>query len=80
MIPTKDKIKGAKPLMVDGVCSFFGDGTPESTGDSIISSIMTKVGGAGILNHGRTLQWRSCMYLSQSFLDPFVIALWLVLA
>ena len=50
MIPSKDKIKGAKPLMADKVCSFFRAGTPKSIGDSIISSIIIEVKGVGILN------------------------------
>jgi len=48
-IPGKDNIKGAKPSMASMVCPFFGAGNHESTGDSIISLIMTEVGGAGIL-------------------------------
>jgi len=63
-IPGKDKIKEAKPLLADVVCSFFGAGTPESTRDSIISSIMIEVGEAGVLIPGRTLQRGSRKYLS----------------
>jgi len=48
-IPSKDKIKGAKPSMAGRVYSFFRAGTLESTGTSIISSIMTKVKEASIL-------------------------------
>ena len=62
------------------VCFFFEDGILESIGNFIISSIMTKVGGAGVLILGGTLQKRSCKYLSQSFFDPIEITLWLVLA
>ena len=60
------------------VCFFFEDGILESIGNFIISSIMTKVGGAGVLILGGTLQKRSCKYLSQSFFDPIEITLWLV--
>ena len=79
MTPGKDKIKKAKPSMVGRFCSFFGDGTPESTGDLVISSITTEVRGASVLIPEGTLQRCSCNYLSQSFLNPIVIALWLVL-
>ena len=44
-----DKISGAKPLMVDTACSFFGADASESRDDFTISSITTKVGGANIL-------------------------------
>ena len=44
------KTKGVKPSTVGMACPFFGAGTSESTGDSVISSIMIKVEGAeGIL-------------------------------
>ena len=62
MIPTKDKIKGAKPLMADKVCSFFRVGTPKSIGDSMIFSIVTEVKKAGILIPGVTLQRPSYKY------------------
>ena len=74
-VPSKDKIKGAKPSMV---CSFFRAGNLKSTGDSIISSITTEVGGTSVLILGGTLQRRFCKYSSPSFLDPIDIALWLV--
>ena len=48
VIPNKDKIKGEKPSMAGMACPVFGVGTPESTGDSIISSITTKVKGASV--------------------------------
>ena len=35
--------------MAGMVCSLFEAGTPESIGDSIISLIMTEVGGTSIL-------------------------------
>ena len=67
------KTKGVKPSTVGMACPFFGADAFESTGDSIISSIMIKVEGVeGILHK------RSCKYSSQSFLDPIDIALWLV--
>ena len=67
------KTKGVKPSTVGMACPFFGAGAFESTGDSVISSIMIKVEGAeGILHK------RSCKYSPQSFLDPVDIALWLV--
>jgi len=65
--PRKDKIKGAKPSMVGRFCSFFGVGTPESTGDLVISSITTEVRGASVLIPGGTLQWRSCNYFVPIF-------------
>ena len=74
-IPGKDKIKGAKSSMVGMACPFFGASTPEATGDSIISSITTEVGGPSILITRGTLQWHSRKYSSQSFLDPIDIAL-----
>ena len=77
-IPGKDKIKGAKPSMAGMVCPFFGASNLETSGDSIISLIMTKVGEASILILGGTLQRHSRKYSSQSFLDPTIIALWLV--
>ena len=44
------KTRGIKPSMSDMAYSFFGVGASESTGDSVISSIMIKVEGAeGIL-------------------------------
>ena len=64
--------------MAGMVCSFFGDGTLKSIGDSIISSITTKVEGVGVLILGGTLQKRSSKYSSQSFFDPIDITLWLV--
>ena len=69
----KDKIKGAKPSMVGRICSFFEASTPKSTGGSIISSMTTEVRRVGGILHRR-----SHKYLSQSFLDPIIIALWLV--
>ena len=72
------KTKGVKPSMAGMVCPFFGAGTLESAGDSIISSIMTEVGGAGVLIPRGTLQRHSCKYSSQFSLDPIVIALCLV--
>ena len=50
--------------MAGMVYPFFGAGTLESTGDSIISSIMTKVKGTGILILRGTLQRRSYKYSS----------------
>ena len=64
------KIRGVKPSMADMACPFFRAGTPESTGDFVISLITTKVGGAGGI-----LYKRSHKYSSQSFLDPIVIVL-----
>ena len=64
--------------MAGMVCPFFGAGTLKSTGDSIISSVTTKVKGTGILILKETLQRHSYKYSSQSFLDPIDIALWLV--
>ena len=53
------KTKGVKPLMAGMACPFFGAGAFECTSDSIIFSMMTKVGGAeGILHR------RSCKYSS----------------
>lgn len=74
------KTKGVKPSMAGMVFHFFEVGAPESTDDSIISSIITEVRRGGVLIPGRTLQRRSCKYSSQSFLVPIVIALCLVLA
>lgn len=64
------KIRGVKPSMEGMVCPFFGVATPESTSDSIMPSIMTKVRGVGGILHKRSRK-----YSSQSFLDPIVIAL-----
>lgn len=64
--------------MVGIICSFFGVGSLESTGDSIISLIMTEVGGVGVLIPRGILQRRSCKFSSQFFLDPIDIALWLL--
>ena len=74
----KDKIIEAKPSMVGMAYPFFRPGTPKSTGDSIISSITTEVGGAGIHIPRGTLQTCSYKYSSQYFLNPIDIALWLV--
>ena len=59
MILSKDKIKGAKPLMAGMACPFFGASTPKSVDDSTISSIMTVVGGASVLIPGGNLQRHS---------------------
>jgi len=75
-----DKIKGARPSTAGVVCPFSGASALESTGDFIISSITTEVGGVGILVLGGILQRRSRKYSSQSSLDPTNIAPWLVLA
>ena len=73
MIAGNAKTRGVKPSTVGMVCPFFGANAPKCISDSIISSIMTKVGGGeGIL------QKRSHKYSSQSSLDPIDIALWLV--
>ena len=64
---------GVKPLMAGMAYPFFGASAFESTGDSIISSIMTKVEGAGGILHKCSFK-----YLPQSFLDPTIIALWVV--
>ena len=72
------KTKRVKPSMVGIVCPFFGVGTLESTGDSMISLITTKVRGAGTLILEGTLQRSFYKYSSQYFLDPIIIALWLV--
>ena len=50
--------------MAGVVCPFFGAGTLKSTGDSIISSITTKVKGTGILILKETLQRHSYKYSS----------------
>ena len=50
------KTKGAKPSIVGMVCSFFEAGTPESTGNSVVSSITIEVRGVGVLILGGTLQ------------------------
>ena len=64
------KTKGVKPSMASMACPFFRAGALESTGDSIISSMMTEVGGVeGILHR------RSRKYSSQSFLDLIVMTL-----
>ena len=68
-----DKIKGAKPSMTSMAHTFFGAGTPESTGDSTFSLIKTEVGRAGILILEGTLQRHSCKYSFQSSLDPIDI-------
>jgi len=52
------------------VCPFFGAGTLESTGNSIIIFITINVRGAGVLIPSGTLQRHSRKYLSQSSLDP----------
>jgi len=67
------KTRGAKLSMTSMVYPFFEASAPESTSDSVISSITTKVGGVGGILH-------KCFrkYSSQSFLDPIDIALWLV--
>ena len=59
--------------MASMACPFFEAGALESIGDSVISSITMEVEGAG-----GTLHKRSHKYLSQSFLNPIVIVLWLV--
>ena len=74
------KTKGVKPSMTSIVCPFFRAGALESIGDSMISSITTKVRGASVPILGQTLQRRSCKYSSQFFLDPIDITLWLVFA
>ena len=53
------KTRGVKPLMAGMVCPFSGAGTLESTGDSIISSIMTEVGGAGGILHKLSCKYSS---------------------
>ena len=46
-IASNTKTKGGKPSMADMACPFFGADAPESTVDSMISSMMTEVGGVG---------------------------------
>ena len=48
------KTKAVKPSMPGMVCPFFEAGALESTGDFLISSIMTRVKGASVLFHGGT--------------------------
>ena len=67
------KTKEVKPSIADRICPFFEAGTPKSIGDFMISLIMTKVGGAGVVLHRRSRK-----YSSQSCLYPIDIALWLV--
>ena len=58
-IASNAKTKGVKPLMAGMACPFIGASTPESIGNSVISSITTEVSGAeGILHK------RSCKYSS----------------
>ena len=66
--------------MVGMVCPFFGAGTLESTGNSIIIFITINVRGASVLIPSGTLQRHSRKYLSQSSLDPTNITPWPVLA
>ena len=73
MIAVNVKTKEVKPSIVDRICPFFEAGTPKSIGDSMISLIMTKVGGAGVVLHRHSRK-----YSSQSCLYPIDIALWLV--
>lgn len=73
MIAGNVKTKEVKPSIADMICPFFEAGTLKSIGDSMISLIMTKVRGAGVVLHRC-----SCNYSSQSCLYPINIALWLV--
>lgn len=73
-IPSNDKIKGTKPLTVGMVCCFLEANALESTNESIISSKMTEVGGAGVFIPRGTLQMRYLKYSSQSFHGILIFA------
>ena len=73
MTASSARTRGVKPSMASMACPSFGVGAFESTGNFVISSKTTKVGGVGGILHKH-----SCKYSSQSFLDPINITLWLV--
>ena len=53
------KTKGVKPLMAGMACPFIGASASKSIGDSVISSITTKVGGAGGILHKHSCKYSS---------------------
>ena len=67
------RTRGVNPLMACGACPFSKSDGPESTGDSMISSMTTEEGGTEVV-----LPRHFSKYSSQSFLKPTDIALLLV--